>query len=305
MFFTHRQLRAFVAVADAGSFSAAALMLHLSTSAVSLLVRELETSVGFRLFERTTRRVSLTRQGAEFLLAARRALGELQQLTIQAHDISHRVDSRVTIAAPPVLAATMLAPLLAKLRATQPEIVVQPLDCSVEKLGEAVLNGRADLALGPTLAVAKIEIEVLFGSPWVIWVGPDHELASRQQVQWPELAKAGVVVATHDYDHYQALAIERISPEQHFTPDLVVENVTTALGMAAAGLGAALCPAYVESMARYWSLVKLPLTSPSVVRDIGIYHSTIVSPSTAVQQVTAFLRASLKTERAAPLAATE
>ena len=303
MFFTHRQLRAFVAVADAGSFSAAAMMLHLSISAVSLLVRELETSVGFRLFERTTRRVALTRQGAEFLLSARRALGELQQLTIQAHDISHRVDTRVTIAAPPVLAATMLAPLLAKLRATQPEVVVQPLDCSVEKLGEVVLGGRADLALGPTHAVAKVEIEVLFGSPWVIWVGAGHELAAHQQLQWPELARAGVVVATHDYDHYQALAIERISPEQRFTPDLVVENVTTALGMAAVGLGVALCPAYAEPMARCWSLVKLPLTSPSVVRDIGIYHNTVVHPSAAVRQVAAFLRAELKTDRAAPAAA--
>lgn len=303
MLFTHRQLRAFVAVADAGSFSAAALHLHLSISAVSLLVRELETSIGFRLFERTTRRVALTGQGAEFLLAARRALGELQQLTIQAHDISHRVSSRVTIAAPPVLAATILAPLLAKLYATQPDVVVQPLDCSVEKLGELVLSGHADLALGPVHAFAKVEIEVLFGSPWVIWVGADHELATRQQLQWPELAKAGVVVATHDYDHYQALAIERISPEQQFTPNMVVENVTTALGMAAAGLGVALCPAYVEPMTRCWSLVKLPLTSPSIVRDIGIYHSTAINPSTTVRQVVAFLRSSLKTDRAAPVAA--
>jgi molybdenum-dependent DNA-binding transcriptional regulator ModE len=105
MRFTHRQLRAFAAVADTGSFSAAAPKLHLTTSAVSLLVRELESVVGFRLFERTSRRVALTPHGTEFLPAARRVLNELQQAVIFALDMLHRVSAHVTIAAPPAIAA--------------------------------------------------------------------------------------------------------------------------------------------------------------------------------------------------------
>ena len=67
---THRQLRAFVMVAEAGSFSLASQRLHLSPSAVSLLIRELEGVLDFRLLERTTRHVVLTPAGREFIPSA-------------------------------------------------------------------------------------------------------------------------------------------------------------------------------------------------------------------------------------------
>jgi len=294
MQFTQRQLRAFAAVADTGSFSAAAPKLHLTTSAVSLLVRELETVVGFRLFERTSRRVALTPHGMEFLPAARRVLNELQQAVIFAQDMQHRVSAHVTIAAPPAIAAALLPPLLARYRVEQPEAVVHPVDCPVERLAEYVLAGRTDIAVGPTHSIGgELEIEVLFGSPWVVWLAPDHGFASRQQVQWQELGSAKVIVPAHDYDHYMALVLERIAPSQRFTPSMVVDNAATALGMAAAGLGVALCPAYVEPMTRAWTLVNRPLVAPSVVRDIAIYLPTgrVIGPTAL--RVAAFLRQAL------------
>ena len=68
---TLRQLRAFAAVADTGSFTAAAGRLHLSQSALSVLVRELERELGTRLFDRHTRRVLLTEAGHELLPGVR------------------------------------------------------------------------------------------------------------------------------------------------------------------------------------------------------------------------------------------
>ena len=294
MQFTQRQLRAFAAVADTGSFSAAAPKLHLTTSAVSLLVRELESVVGFRLFERTSRRVALTPHGMEFLPAARRVLNELQQAVIFAQDMQHRVSAHVSIAASPAIAAALLPPLLARCKVEQPEAVVQPVDCPVEQLAEYVLAGRADIAVGPTHSIGgELEIKILFGSPWVIWLAPDHDFASRQHVQWQELGSAKVIVPAHDYDHYMALVLERIAPAQVFTPSMVVENATTALGMAASGLGVALCPAYVEPMTRAWALVSRPLVAPSVVRDIAIYlpSGRVVGPTAL--RVAAFLRQTL------------
>ncbi|MBJ3776482.1 LysR family transcriptional regulator [Acuticoccus mangrovi] len=71
-----KQIRAFVAVASAENFSKAAKMLNVSTSALSLTVQELERRVGQKLFERTTRTVTLTEAGATFLPVADRLLGE-------------------------------------------------------------------------------------------------------------------------------------------------------------------------------------------------------------------------------------
>ena len=63
---TLRQLRAFVGVADTGSFTGAAKRLHITQSALSLLIRDLEAEFGVRLFDRTTRNVRLSAVGASF-----------------------------------------------------------------------------------------------------------------------------------------------------------------------------------------------------------------------------------------------
>ena len=74
---TLRQLRAFAAVAETGSFTAAARQLHLTQSALSVLVRELEREIGVQLLDRHTRRVQLSEAGREFLPSVHRLLGDL------------------------------------------------------------------------------------------------------------------------------------------------------------------------------------------------------------------------------------
>jgi DNA-binding transcriptional LysR family regulator len=76
---TLRQIRAFVLVARSGSFTGAAKSMHLTQSALSQLIRELETSLNTRLVDRTTRSVSLTAPGNEFLASAQRILDDLEQ----------------------------------------------------------------------------------------------------------------------------------------------------------------------------------------------------------------------------------
>ena len=78
--FTSRQLRAFLLVAQHRSFSRAAGALFITPSGLSVLIRELETQLGARLFDRTTRHVALTASGTELLAAAQRNLQELDSI---------------------------------------------------------------------------------------------------------------------------------------------------------------------------------------------------------------------------------
>src|SRR6187397_1863911 len=75
--FTSRQLRAFLLLAQHHSFSRAAEALFVTPSGLSVLIRELENQLGFRLFDRTTRHVAVTAAGSWFLAVVRRSLGEL------------------------------------------------------------------------------------------------------------------------------------------------------------------------------------------------------------------------------------
>ena len=103
---TLRQLRAFVEVVRSAGFTAAARKLHLTQSATSLLVRELETQVGLQLIDRTTRQVALTEAGQEFLERAERILMDVDLAVANAQDLVHKRRGRVSIATSPLLAAT-------------------------------------------------------------------------------------------------------------------------------------------------------------------------------------------------------
>ena len=101
--YTLRQLDAFVTVADMLSFTAAADRLALTPSAVSQLVVELESSLGFKLFERSTRKVALSAAGQAFYGSAQTVLKHLRLAEVAATRITERgatrADDRLTEAA--------------------------------------------------------------------------------------------------------------------------------------------------------------------------------------------------------------
>ena len=106
--FTIRQIEAFVAVAEARGISAAAGRLGLTAQAVSQLVAELEGHLGFRVFDRTTRSVTLTTAGRDYLNAAETVLRHVQAAESVAADVRNRASGIVRVGAPLVLAATAL-----------------------------------------------------------------------------------------------------------------------------------------------------------------------------------------------------
>ena len=286
MHITHRQLRAFIMVAEAGSFSLASQRLHLTPSAVSLLIRELETTLDFRLLERTTRRVLLTPAGREFMPSANAVLKELQQAEIRAQDLRNAVRATVRVAAPLVIAAALLPPALARCQEEFPHAVVRIIDVTVDQLIEAVADGRAELAIGPDRpAIGGVERQALFVSRWVAWCPPGHPLEHLSAVRWEDLAGLPVIMPGHDYQFYISLLLQTLAPNLRITPTHVVEQMTTALGLAAAGLGVALGPEYAVPVARAWPLVMRPLAPPGVERDICLY----TSPSRLLPEAAAVL----------------
>ena len=100
MNFTFRQIRYFVAVADSFSVSRAAAELHISQSAVTSAIRELETELGAALFERNPRGVSLTTQGHQFLLHARRILSAMTEAGQSLKAVAQQDQGRLTIGVP-------------------------------------------------------------------------------------------------------------------------------------------------------------------------------------------------------------
>src|ERR1700754_5109577 len=105
---TFRQLEALIAVAETHNFTRASEKLRMAQPMVSSLIRDLETELGFRLFDRTTRRVELPASPAEFLADAQRLTDDRQLAVRRARDVGTRRRGHITVGAPPLLAAALL-----------------------------------------------------------------------------------------------------------------------------------------------------------------------------------------------------
>jgi DNA-binding transcriptional LysR family regulator len=297
---TLRQYEACIAVADALGFAAAGERLGLTSSAVSQLVAELESALGFRLFDRTTRRVALSSAGREFIASARAVLRQASLAESAAADVRNRAAGVVRIGAPLTLAGFVLPAAVRDFGERHPKVVVRIHDLAVDALVDGVAAGDVDLAVGPDRVVeSSVRREPAFSSPWVLWCSSGHALAGRRALQWDDLRNVALVAAGRDHER----SVERMhanAPEgTRIDPVNVVDNVTTALGIAAQGLAATLAPAYVGVIARPLGLKMKRVLRPEVQRQVCLYWPVARSSAPAAQAFGEFLAGWLRRWHAA------
>jgi DNA-binding transcriptional LysR family regulator len=121
-----KQMRAFVAVAHAGSFTRAAEQLFITQSALSSLIRNLEAELQLRLLDRTTRRLELTDAGAELLQSLEQLLGDIDRMTSDLRDVRAIRRGRVRIGATPLLASTFIPAAIMAFHQQHPGITGGP-----------------------------------------------------------------------------------------------------------------------------------------------------------------------------------
>lgn len=289
--FTLRQIEAFIAVAEAHSFTVAASRLGLTAQAVSQLIAELESILGFRLFDRTTRKVALSSAGRDFLASAATLLRHVHAADSAADDVRNRASGVVRVGAPLVLASTALPMAMREYQKRKPKVVVRVRDVPVDHLVDSVVSGDVDLAIGPDRTTGTtVRVAPLFDSAWVLWCAPGHPLARRRTaVRWAELASVAIVSAGRDHEHNVAQMHRDVPAGTRVTPVDVVDNISTALGIAAQGLAVTLAPAYVGVMARPLGLVMKRVIEPESVRKVCLYEPAARTASPAAAGFAEFL----------------
>jgi DNA-binding transcriptional LysR family regulator len=286
-----RQLRAALAVADEGSFTRAADALHVTQSACSGLVRELEATLGLRLFDRTTRRVAVTDAGHEFLAAARHSLADLDHAAEDARALAERRRGRVTVAAPPLLAVAVMPQVIAAFRAENPSVQVALQDVSTEEIVIRVRGGGADLGVG-TFDPAEdgVDLHDLATDRLHLFCPPDHPLATRAAVPWRSLENEPIVGLTRASD-VRRLTDSALGQAGLTTrPDFEVAQMATAIALVDAGVGLAILPAYAQRYTDLFAVTSRPLTEPSVTRTISLLTARDRSLPPAAQRFSDLLR---------------
>ncbi|MDX3977694.1 LysR family transcriptional regulator [Shinella sp.] len=281
---TLRQLRAFIAVAELGQFNLAARSLHLTQSAVSILIRDLESEIGVRLFDRHTRMVCLTLVGQEFLPQARKILKDLELAVGDVRDNASLKRGQVTVAAAIVLAATIVPPIIARFLRTYPEVTVNVRDMPEEAISPALKRNEVDIAVG-TLSEDDPEIvgTPLLRDKLMLFCHDDHRFAKRKSVRWAELQEENLIVlaATNPLRNLVEHNLIRVVP--NFRPKYEVRFSTTAISMISAGMGVAVLPENSSQLASAVQVKTIDLIDPPVMREVSLlqrrHHS--LSPAAA------------------------
>jgi DNA-binding transcriptional LysR family regulator len=188
-------LKAFVAIADLGSFVRAAKALNLSQPALSRRIQKLEESLGAALLERSTRHVALTMVGRDFVPKVRRFLGEFETSVLGISELGARSSGLVSIASVPTAVFYFLPLAIRRFSHSYPRIRVRILDIGANEGLAAVARGEADFGVNFIGAShPEIDFTPLAEDPFVVACRRDHELASRRQITWDELAAHRVIM---------------------------------------------------------------------------------------------------------------
>lgn len=266
---TFRQLKAFSNVVELGSFVAAAGAMHITPSALSTLIADLEQSLGFRLLDRTTRQVRLSAVGEQYLPYAKRVLQEVASANSYAVELRSQKSGRVRVAASQVIAWTLMPPLYLAFQKLQPNVQLEPIELPVDEILPSLQAGRADLAIiPPTETNPGLVSEKLFSSRVYLACRADHPWARRKSLRWAELQNEPLIfTGTETSQRINALLPNGL----HVRPARQVDHAGTAIGLAASGFGSAICSDYVRPIARMHGMKMVALVEPAVSRPLELY----------------------------------
>jgi DNA-binding transcriptional LysR family regulator len=263
-----KQLRAFVRVVETGSFSGAARSLGLSQSAVSQAVRQLEDSLQLRLLDRTTRKLQLSKVGAEFMPGIQRVLADLDRQLEDLRELREHRRGHVTVACVPSVALRLMPPVLAAFQREHPFVTVALREISRHQIIAALRGGDVELGIAnvpgddPDLDATR-----LLRDNFALVLRRDHPLAARDVVSWADAARAGLVVMATGTGI--RLEMERgLAELGQSTPAHEAEHPATLLALVEAGVGVAPLPSLAWPEAGHPVLTYRKLVEPTIEREL-------------------------------------
>jgi DNA-binding transcriptional LysR family regulator len=285
-----RQIKAFVALAELKNFTRAARACHLSQSAFSTMIRTLEDAMSIRLFDRDTRKVELTAEGALFRDGAARLLDDFRDALSDLGEHAARRRGRVAIAALPSLAAGWMPDVLAGFRAKYPGIELDVADALSESCVERVRSGHADFALAAIRASApELRTDQFCSDRFHFVCRRDHPLAARRVITLADLAGVPFIHLARNSSVRQHIEAA-IRPAQ-LNKVMELEQLSTVAGMVRAGLGVTVVPTLTLFHFEHRDLMTLPLRAPGFRREIFVIRPRDRSLSAAASALLEWLLA--------------
>jgi LysR family transcriptional regulator, carnitine catabolism transcriptional activator len=290
MEFTSRQLRAFHLVAEHLSFARAAQAFFITPSGLSVLIREFETQLGYRLFDRTTRSVQLTRHGNDLLDATRRHLEEMDEAMARVNRSVQGKRQVMTLGTTPMVAANVLPQALREYRRRRPELRVSLFDADQDTVLREVQAGRLDVGVGLFKEVRGVRRVPIFRFSLAVIRARRHGEAMGAPVRWSAL-QGETVIALSPTSPHQQLIDQQLAKSRVTVDTLGVANLLdTQMALVEADEGIAIVPSFGMAACRDRQVVMSPLVHPVVTMDLHQITKRGRTLPAGVDEFLAFLR---------------
>ncbi|WP_350613487.1 LysR substrate-binding domain-containing protein [Pseudomonas sp. HY7a-MNA-CIBAN-0227] len=258
-----RKLRYFLTVAEELHFGRAALRLHLAQPPLTRQISALETELGFRLFDRTSRTVSLTAQGRSFLPYARAVLEQVDLAEVIAGKLAAGSAGQLALGYVSSIALSDLFSQTIQAFALRfPDVQLTLVECASGSMGSQITDGRLDIGLSRLLPQSgQTEVQALS-------LG-EEPLASQAQISLTQLSTYPLILFPDDYGSGLNQSIEQLYRRNGLPlrPGPSGRQITSIIALVAAGQGVALVPECTQSLMSKGVNYR-PLTDPDACAQL-------------------------------------
>lgn len=286
-----RQLQYFVQVAKKQHVTKAAELMHVSQSAVSRQIRQLEEELGVTLFVQKGRNLQLTPVGQLFLTRVEQIFHDLESAVDELHEFLDPEAGEIRIGFPHSLGMSVLPQLIANFRQKHPKVRFKLKQGTFLSLIRDVRNGEIDLSLISPLPtnLDNLNGQLLFTEELFAILPQRHSLAGHQSILLEQLKEESFVMFAEGYS-LRSIVMEACK-KAGFVPKIGFEGEETDMirGLVAAGMGVSLLPEMALIQSDSFMPVKIKVTDPYVARTIGLIHNADEKLSSVAEVFKKFL----------------
>lgn len=262
-------IQAFVMIAELGGFSKAAEQLHITQTALTRRIQKLESYLGLKLLDRTTRHVALSTVGRDFLPQAKAIVSDVTRAVEGLKDMSRNSFGGFTLACVPTMAAHILPELIRKYADICPHNRIRLLDATSYEVRNAVLSNKAELGISIQGEKNSDIVEIpLFDDRLMFFCRDTHPFSDKNSVGWSDMSRADIIVVSNMMATRVVMDYQLAKRGIKLTGAYEVQHHATAISLVAAGVGCAILPASTLQEGDRPGVRRIPLVGPVVKRKV-------------------------------------
>ena len=273
-----RQLKYFIAVCEAGSFSRAAERLHISQPPLSTQLKSLEAELGVRLLERSNRGVTVTTAGQVFFEEMRAVLARLERGKAMARNAGRGDVGTLSIGFVSIADYGILPPTLKQFRSLYPAVTVQLHEMTTDAQVREIRAARLDLGIGlGPLEAPDIQFQRVTTEGLVLAVPTGHRLTKGgKAVDLKTLSNESFIIPPRELAPGLFDLVIGKCRAAGFTPRITQQarQMQTVISLVACGMGLALVPTSVQNLRRRGVQYR-PLRGPAAAIELGIVTTRV------------------------------